>query len=170
MCDWPIGCSGLGRWGADLGAGFANYTRNFLGRRGGRVTSRTVATKRNPNRSIRRTDKGREQRLRASRVGAAVVQDAFAGVITRRAFADQVGIHATTLKRWESDGIVKPDLVPVLGIPTMVFMEADVALGRAVKQRLDEQPGMLSVRQAAALVRRELKTSRSRRNARDAGA
>lgn len=127
-----------------------------------------MATRRDPNRSIRRTDKGSEQRLRASQLGAAAVQEAFAKVITRRAFADRVGIHATTLRRWETDGIVTPDLVPVLGIRTMVFTETDVAFGRAVKQRLEERPGRLSVREAAAQVREQHKTSRSRRDARDA--
>lgn len=101
------------------------------------------------------TEQGERQRLAASKRGAAAVQRAFAGELTRRVFAERVGIHMTTVRRWEALGVVTPRRDAVLGIPTLIFTEADVEFGKALAQLLDERRGELTLPQAADLVRRE---------------
>lgn len=79
----------------------------------------------------------------------------FAQNLTRRVFAERVGIHATTLRRWEKQRIIEPQLSIVLGSPTMIYTEADVAFGQALVRVLAQHRGQLSVLQAAQIVRKE---------------
>lgn len=101
------------------------------------------------------TEQGERQRRAASKRGAATVQRAFADVLTRRAFAERVGIHLTTVRRWEAFGIIKPRRESVLGIPTLIFTEADAEFGKALAEILAARPGELTLHQAAELVRRD---------------
>ncbi len=48
-----------------------------------------------------------------------------------------------------------PTRETVLGIPTLVFTEADVDLGKALARTLAERPGQLSLTEAADIARRE---------------
>lgn len=107
-----------------------------------------------PRRRGEVTEQGERQRRAASQRGAAAVQRAFAGALTRRVFAERVGIHMTTVRRWEALGVVAPKREPVLGIPTLIFTEADVEFGKALAQLLKDRHGELSLHQAADLVRR----------------
>lgn len=96
---------------------------------------------------------GIERRLQGSRRGAAQVKSTFDEHVTRRRYCILVSIHATTLRRWERAGVVRPRKKPILGIPTWVFTDDDVMLGRRVKALLDEKSGTLSATEAAARVR-----------------
>ncbi len=98
------------------------------------------------------TARGERQRRAASKRGGAAVQQAFGEVLTRRVFAERVGIHMTTVRRWEAHGIVVPTREDVLGIPTLIFTEADVEFGKALAQLLKKRLGELSLEQAARLV------------------
>jgi len=100
------------------------------------------------------TAKGERQRRAASKRGAATVKRAFEEALTRRVFAKRVGIHPTTVRRWEALGIVTPKRETVLGIPTLTFTEADVEFGKALIRILAARPGELTLHQAADLVRR----------------
>jgi len=106
-------------------------------------------------RSVKTSESSRQQRLEASELGAASVRRAFAETLTRRVFAERLGIHATTLKRWEKQRIVEPQMSAVLGIPTMIYTEADVAFAEALVRVLAQHRGQLSVLQAAQIVRKE---------------
>lgn len=92
------------------------------------------------------------QRAGAQR-GAHLVQAEFAAVLTRRRYCELVGIHATTLRRWEAAGIVTPQLETVMRTPTNVFARADVAFGRRLTAMLAEHSGTLSLGEAAARLR-----------------
>ena len=96
---------------------------------------------------------GVERRLIGSQRGAAQVKTTFDEYVTRRRYCGLVGIHATTLRRWERAGVVRPRKEPILGILTWVFSDEDVQLGRAVKALLDERSGTLSAIEAADLIR-----------------
>ena len=85
------------------------------------------------------------------------MSEAFAAAITRRRFCELVGIHKTTLRRWEEAGIVTPRMVPILGIDTWVFEEADVELGSGIADLVRQAPGQVSLQDAARLVRAELR-------------
>jgi hypothetical protein len=100
------------------------------------------------------TEQGERQRRAASKRGAATVKQAFAEVLTRRVFAERVGVHPTTVRRWEALGIITPRRESVLGIPTLTFTEADVEFGKALAQILASRPGELTLHQAAEIVRR----------------
>jgi hypothetical protein len=50
---------------------------------------------------------------------------------------------------------VEPKLAKVLGIPTMIYTEADVVFAKALVGVLAGRPGQLSVRQAAEIVRKK---------------
>lgn len=92
------------------------------------------------------------QRAGAQR-GAALVQAEFAAALTRRRYCELVGIHATTLRRWESAGVVTPRLETIMKIPTFVFERDDVAFGRRLVMLLSERSGTISVGEAAAQLR-----------------
>jgi hypothetical protein len=64
-----------------------------------------------------------------------------------------VGIHPTTLRRWEGAGVVTGGRKTILGSPTTVFNEADVELGRRLIAALRERPGELSLTAAARIAR-----------------
>jgi hypothetical protein len=85
--------------------------------------------------------------------GAELVQAEFAAVLTRRRYCELVGIHATTLRRWEAAGVVNPRLETIMKIPTFVFERDDVAFGRRLVTLLSERSGTMSVVEAAAQVR-----------------
>ena len=73
----------------------------------------------------------------------------FASVITRRRYCELVGIHPTTLRKWERRGLVQPQLSRVMNSPTRVFTDADVQWGRKLIALLRSEPGGLSVDEAA---------------------
>lgn len=100
------------------------------------------------------TARGERERRAASKRGGAAVQQAFGEVLTRRVFAGRVGIHMTTVRRWEAHGIIVPTREDVLGIPTLIFNESDVEFGKALAQLVRDRPGELSLHQAADIVRR----------------
>jgi DNA-binding transcriptional MerR regulator len=97
----------------------------------------------------------KRRQLRGSRRGSAAVQREFARAITRRRFCELVGIHQTTLEKWERRGIVVPRLETILNSPTRVFNERDVEFGRRLIVLLRERQGMLSLEEAARLARRQ---------------
>ena len=72
----------------------------------------------------------------------------FEAVMTRKRFCDAVGIHATTLRRWEQAGHVNPVRQSVLGIETMVFEDEDVKAAKRAAKLLASHPGVLSVSEA----------------------
>lgn len=111
------------------------------------------------------TSRGERRRRAASRRGAASVRDAFGDALTRRVFAAQVGIHLTTVRRWEALGIVKPELRTVLRIPTLIFSEGDVLLGQAIVELLRSNRGTMSLEQAAAIARGTSQRPRDRGDA-----
>ena len=80
--------------------------------------------------SANRGDQRDQKRRAASALGAAAVKRAIDGVLIRRRYAERVGIHATTLRRWESAGVVSPTRTEILGIPTLVYTDDDVEIGR----------------------------------------
>jgi len=105
-------------------------------------------SRRLPAESARRIREGSAQ-------GAALVSSEFAAVLTRRRFCELVGIHKTTLRRWEAAGVVRPEMQSVLSIRTAVFPEADVTIGREIVRLLAENSGRLSLKEAAEIARRE---------------
>lgn len=111
-----------------------------------------MAQRREPGRGL--TDDGEQRRAEGSQRGAQAVQAQFAEVITRKRFAGLVGIHITTVKRWENSGIVQPTRQEIIGIPTLVFTDADVGFGRRVVAQLRARPGELTLAQAAEAARR----------------
>jgi hypothetical protein len=96
----------------------------------------------------------RSARLEASRLGAAAVKASFGAVLTRRRFAELVGVSTTTVRRWEMAGIVAPRLEVVLGSPTKVFQPTDVEFGRRLAALIRRHPGEFSLTDAAERVRR----------------
>lgn len=98
------------------------------------------------------TKHGAVSRLEASRRGATTVAEAFRSAITRKTFANRLGMHTTTVRRWEALGIVHPQQKEVLGIPTMVFSEKDVERGRAIVALLGAHQGTMSLKQAALVI------------------
>jgi MerR HTH family regulatory protein len=93
------------------------------------------------------------QRRAASARGAAAVKRAFDDLLTRRRYAEQVGIHPTTLRRWESAGVVSPNATTVLGIPTLIYTDQDVEIGRRIVTLLAEHVGVMSLHEAAIIAR-----------------
>jgi hypothetical protein len=89
-----------------------------------------------------------------------VVSEQFAQIVTRRRYCELVGIHMSTLKRWERAGVVRPELKPVIGIMTWIFSAADVEFGRRLAELLGSRPGELSLAQAAEIVRSGKRGSR----------
>ena len=95
--------------------------------------------------AVRRIEEG------ASR-GRRTLSADFATAMTRKRFCSVVGIHETTLRRWEAAKIVRPEMVSIRGIGTWVFNEADVAAGRKIARLLQENSGRFSLEEAAAAV------------------
>ena len=79
----------------------------------------------------------------------------FDAAITRKRYCRLVGIHATTLQKWERQGAVEPRLVRILNSPTRVFTEDDVRFGKKLIALLRARPGELSIRDAARELGRE---------------
>lgn len=94
----------------------------------------------------------KRRRTNGSKLGAEQVKREFESVITRRRYCELVGIHATTLKKWEKLGVLKPALVPVLNSPTRVFTDDDVEFGKRLLGQLRSHAGLISVEQAAQEV------------------
>jgi transcriptional regulator with XRE-family HTH domain len=116
-----------------------------------------MSTERQPPPPIARTPLApeAENRLReGSARGGREVRAKFAEVITRRRFCELVGIHRSTLKRWEKARVVEPALEPVIGIMTYVFTPEDVEFGQRLAGVLASRPGELSLVEGAAEVRR----------------
>lgn len=97
-------------------------------------------------------DREHRQRRGAQR-GAQMVQAEFAAALTRRRFCELVGIHSTTLRRWEAAGVVTPKLETIMRSPTYVFARVDVAFGRRLVALLQEQSGRISLIEAAEQLR-----------------
>lgn len=76
----------------------------------------------------------------------------FATLITRRRYCELVGIHGTTLRKWEQRGLVRPELVEVMNSPTNVFTGEDVDFGKRLISLLRSRPGEMSIEEAAAAV------------------
>jgi hypothetical protein len=102
-------------------------------------------------REISRT--GRQRQLAGSRRGSAVVREAFGAAITRRRYCQLVGIHSTTLSKWEKRGILRPEMALIMNSPTRVFAPEDVELGRRIIGLLRENPGRYAVDDAARIAR-----------------
>src|SRR4051812_28042269 len=94
-----------------------------------------------------------EGRRRASSMGGDVVREEFDQALTRKRFCELVGIHLSTLRRWEQAGVVKPTLRRILNIPTWIFAPDDVDFGRQLIKLLRDRPGELALGEAAAAVR-----------------
>lgn len=105
-----------------------------------------------PSDADEREEQRKRQRLDASKRGGEVVQHAFAGALTRREFARRVGLNVNTIRRWEAHGILRPSLIPILGIPTLDYQEEDVRSATEVARVIKGRPGELSLRQAAEVV------------------
>lgn len=97
---------------------------------------------------------GKRRQLAGSRRGAAAVSEEFDAAITRRRYCALVGIHPTTLRRWEQAGVVRGKREAILGIPTTTFTEVDVDFGRRLVGALRARPGEVSLEQAAARATR----------------
>ena len=95
------------------------------------------------------------RQLEGSRRGAALVRAEFADALTRRRFAQAVGVHLSTVRRWEAAGIVRPFRLEILNSPTWVFSAEDVPFGRRLARILRERSGAGTLQEAAALAREE---------------
>ena len=60
---------------------------------------------------------------------------------------------------------MSPTATAILGIPTRVYTEADVEIGRRVVQLLAEHAGVMSLAQAADAARAEARGEPARRDA-----
>jgi hypothetical protein len=98
---------------------------------------------------------GKRRQLEGSRRGAEVVRADFAALITRRRYCELVGIHGTTLRKWEQRGLVRPEVVEVMNSPTHVYTDEDVRFGKRLIGLLRSRPGEMSIEEAAALASRE---------------
>lgn len=78
----------------------------------------------------------------------------FGAKLTRRRFAELVGVNPTTVRRWELAGIVSPRREEILGSPTWVFDPDDVEFGRRLIALLRLRSGELDLSEAAEIVRR----------------
>ena len=85
--------------------------------------------------------------------GGRRVEVEFAQAITRRRLCRLVGIHPSTLRRWENIGVIAPKMKPIMGTITAVFIDEDVEFARALAKTLQANPGQLSVPEAARLIR-----------------
>lgn len=98
-----------------------------------------------------------EKRMCAgSKRGAAAIKERFEAVLTRKRFSRELGISTKTLKRCETAKIVRPRMQQIGGVPTAIFDEADLALGREIVKLLRANPGTMSITAAADLARRTL--------------
>lgn len=88
-----------------------------------------------------------------SKRGSQLVSAQFGEHVTRRRYCETVGIHATTLRRWEAAGVVRPRLIRVLNSPTHVFSDADVALGKRIVVLVQQGRGQISLVEAAHIAR-----------------
>jgi hypothetical protein len=95
------------------------------------------------------TSEAKRRQLEGSRRGAEAVRAEFGAAITRRRYCELVGVHPTTLRKWEKRGLVQPELAAVMNSPTRVFTDADVEWGRALIALLRARPGEMSVEDAA---------------------
>jgi hypothetical protein len=93
------------------------------------------------------------RQLEGGRRGGELTRATFAAALTRKRYAELVGINITTVRRWEMAGVVTPKQEVILGSPTYVFDRGDVDFGRRLIDLLRERPGELSVGAAAELVR-----------------
>jgi hypothetical protein len=104
-----------------------------------------------------RPDLDPQRRIReGSRRGGARVREEFEGVITRKRYCELVGIHRTTLKRWERAGVVEPVMQSVIGIRTATYAPGEVEVGRLAAQLLEENRGALSLKDAFERARRQV--------------
>lgn len=107
-------------------------------------------TKRNSNSEM--TPEARARMVAGSKAGSKLVSEKFAERVTRKKFCEEVGIHASTLKRWEKAGAVNPQVETVLGSPTVVFESSDLERGRRIAKLLKDNLGEMSLRRAVAIV------------------
>lgn len=79
----------------------------------------------------------------------------FASALTRTRYCEIVGIHETTLRRWEKAGIVRPSIQTILKSPTRVFTADDVSFGKRLVEVLRRHRGTASLVEAAEMVRQQ---------------
>ena len=92
-------------------------------------------------------------RSEAGKRGAQAVKATFGAVITRRRFAELIGVSTSTIKRWEQVGVVRPRMEVILKSPTAVFEPSDVEFGRLLIAVLRGRPGQDTIQEAAQIVR-----------------
>jgi hypothetical protein len=78
----------------------------------------------------------------------------FAHLMTRRRYAEAVGVHLKTVVNWEKHGVVKPRTRYVGSTPVRTFTQVQVDFGKRLKAVLAENNGRISVVEAAKLARR----------------
>ena len=87
--------------------------------------------------------------------GGEAVRTTFSAALTRRRYAELVGVSVTTVRRWEMARIVKPTRQTILGSPTNVFTVEDVDFGRRLIALLRRRSGVVSLEDAARIVRHQ---------------
>jgi DNA-binding XRE family transcriptional regulator len=92
----------------------------------------------------------RKRRLAGSRRGAARTQARYAALLTRKTFGERVGLSRLTLKKWETAGALKPQLIEVGGVPTWVFDKRDIERAIEIRTLMRTHLGTMSIAQAAA--------------------
>lgn len=85
--------------------------------------------------------------------GGEIVRAEFASALTRTRYCEIVGIHETTLRRWEKAGIVRPAIQTILKSPTRVFTTDEVRFGKRLVEMLRRHRGTVSLAEAAEMVR-----------------
>lgn len=98
------------------------------------------------------TDELSEARRKAGRQGGQAVKATFGVEITRRRFADLIDVAPSTIRRWETAGIVEPRTERILNSPTKVFDADDVEFGRLLIAVLRKRSGEVSLWEAAEIV------------------
>jgi hypothetical protein len=96
-----------------------------------------------------------ERRRVGARHGGEIVKAEFASALTRRRYCEIVGIHETTLRRWEKTGLVKPTVQTILNSPTMIFAAEEVSFGKRLVELLRRRAGTISLVEAAEIVRQQ---------------
>jgi len=91
-------------------------------------------------------------RREAGEQGGRAVKATFGSEITRRRFAELIGVTPNTIKRWEVARVVHPRKEKILNSPTNVFTTNDVEFGRLLIAVLRKQSGQVTLEEAAQIV------------------
>jgi hypothetical protein len=98
------------------------------------------------------TDEISEARRKAGWQGGQAVKATFGTAITRRRFAELIDVAPSTIRRWETAGLVEPRTEYILNSPTKVFDADDVEFGRLLIAVLRKRSGEVSLREAAEIA------------------